>query len=302
MQEIQRYHDGLPSRLSVMVRVALAAAILGFVPATALAQTEGTFERTLQVDGPVDLDVATGSGNITIRTGGDGQVQVTGRMRPGSDWRRDSDRAAENIRALEEDPPIEQTGNTIRIGHIEDRDRREGVRISYEIVVPVATRAESHTGAGSQTIDGIAGPLEAGAGSGSLEISDIGGSVEANAGSGSVTIDGVDGDVEARTGSGSIRVHGLTGGLDARTGSGGIDAEGVPVREWSLRAGSGSLTVDVPDDTAFDLRARTNSGGIDSDHPITVQGRMDRRTLAGSVRGGGVLLDLSTGSGSIRIR
>ncbi len=287
-------------------RVVVGAAILGLIPAmlpaAAMAQTEGSFERTLQVDGPVDLDVATGSGDITIRAGGDGEVQITGRMRPSSDWRRDTEQVAETIRALEQDPPIEQTGNTIRVGHIDDRDRREGLRISYEITVPTQTRAESHTGAGSQTIAGIAGPLDAGAGSGSLELTDIGGDVEANAGSGTVTIDGVEGDVEARTGSGSIRIDGLTGGLDARTGSGSITVEGVPVREWSLRAGSGTLTVDIPDDTAFDLRARTNSGGIDSDHPITVQGRMGRRTLAGSVRGGGVLLDLSTGSGSIRIR
>ena len=39
---------------------------------------EGTFERTLAVNGPVDLSVRTGSGSIQIRTGSGQSVQVIG--------------------------------------------------------------------------------------------------------------------------------------------------------------------------------------------------------------------------------
>ena len=52
---------------------------------TAAAYAEGSFERTLQVTGPVDLDVSTGSGSIQIRTGGANQVQVTGHIKT-RDW------------------------------------------------------------------------------------------------------------------------------------------------------------------------------------------------------------------------
>ncbi|HYM12846.1 MAG TPA: hypothetical protein VEU62_19060, partial [Bryobacterales bacterium] len=59
---------------SSIVALALAALV---VPGLATA-AEGTFERTLQVSGPVDLDVSTGAGGITVRAGSAGTVRVTG--------------------------------------------------------------------------------------------------------------------------------------------------------------------------------------------------------------------------------
>jgi hypothetical protein len=37
------------------------------------------------------------------------------------------------------------------------------------------------------------------------------------------------------------------------------------------------------------------------DHPVTVQGRIDRRTLRGNIHGGGPVVSASTSSGSIDI-
>ncbi len=200
------------------------------LPAMAVGQSTATFERTLQVTGPVDLEVSTGAGQIEIRTGDAGVVEVRGRIRGRSGRRNNSDRVAENVQYLAANPPIEQVGNVIRIGRLEARERRQGISISYELVVLVATRAESHTGTGSQTIDGLAGPIDVGSGSGSLEISNIADDVDASAGSGMITVDSVQGDVDLRTGSGAIRAHRIDGVLEARTGSGNITADGTPDR------------------------------------------------------------------------
>ena len=72
--------------------------------------------------------------------------------------------------------------------------------------------------------------------------------------------------------------------------------------EWDLRASSGTITVELPKDSAFELDARTSSGKIDSSHPITVSGQVRKNTLRGTVRGGGPTLALRTSSGSIRVR
>ena len=48
---------------------------LGSLPLCASAT--GHFERTLQVSGAVDLDVTSGSGDITVHTGGSGSVYVS---------------------------------------------------------------------------------------------------------------------------------------------------------------------------------------------------------------------------------
>src|SRR5688500_8348395 len=43
-------------------------------------QARGEFQRTLTVNGPVDLSVRTGSGSIQVRTGAVDRVQIVGRI------------------------------------------------------------------------------------------------------------------------------------------------------------------------------------------------------------------------------
>jgi hypothetical protein len=321
--------------LLTLVTVALAAA-----PACAWGDTqkaEGQFERTLSVSGTVDLSVRTGSGSVTVTTGSGSEVRVLGKI----NVRRDSLRDAQAlVREIESNPPIEQSGNTIRIGHTELRNRewRRNVSISYELVVPASTRLTAGTGSGSVSVTGIAGPLDASTGSGSITLSSIGSEVAASTGSGSIKIDGANGRLKASTGSGSIRATGVAGAMDAstgsgsitleqiaagdveattgsggieitgvkgqlraRTGSGSIRADGNPTGDWKLHSSSGSIRVRLPAQAAFELVAETSSGRIDSAHPVTVVGTISPRKMRGQVRGGGFLLDVSTSSGNIHI-
>jgi hypothetical protein len=312
----------------------VAGALIAFPPIGARASAEGTFQRSLSVNGPVDIDVTTGSGSITVRTGSSDKVEINGRIKA-SGW---SDNAEERVRRLQANPPIQQSGNSIRIGHIDSADLRHNISISYELVVPAATELKAHSGSGSQTVDGIRGPLEVSAGSGSVKISNIGNTVEAETGSGSIDVDHVKGNVRARAGSGSIRasdvgggfegntgsghisleqtapgavraetgsggmeLRGVRGSLQATAGSGGISAEGEPTAGWMVHTGSGSIHLRLPNDAAFDLSARTSSGSISVNRPVTVQGTFGRKEIRGKVRGGGVPVEVQTGSGNIEI-
>lgn len=302
------------------------------------AAVEGRFERTLQVAGPVTLDVSTGSGSIVVRPGDEKTVRVLGRIRAREGLFGGRLSAEERVRRIEAAPPIEQTGNQIRIGHIEDAELRRNVSISYEVIVPQATEVQSGTGSGSQAISGIRGPVKAGTGSGTITISEIDSEVRASTGSGEIHISGIDGPVNAQTGSGSIQARGVagafvgrtgsgdvamqqvsSGNVDVETGSGEVSAEGVngavrvhtasgsirvegrPTDAWDLHAASGSITVTLPGGLSFDLDARTGSGSIDVDHPVTVAGKMRRNELRGKVGGGGVLVTLRTSSGDISV-
>jgi Toastrack DUF4097 len=299
------------------------------------AAAEGNFQRTLSVNGHVDLDVNSGSGSITVRTGPAEKVEISGHIRV-SDWFDSS--AQQKVKELENNPPVQQSGNSIHIGHISDFSLRRNVTINYDIVVPQDTELKSHAGSGSQTIDGIRGPVDCDAGSGSLKASNIGstvhvetgsgdillehikGNVRAHAGSGSIRADDVSGGFEANTGSGRINLtqsapgavraetgsggmelRGVRGSLEARAGSGGISAEGQPTGGWMIHSGSGGIKVHFPTDAAFDLKARTSSGSISVDHPVTVQGQIGRKEIRGKVRGGGVPVEVETGSGNIQI-
>src|SRR5690348_18434243 len=93
-----------------------------FTSAIVLASTpQGTFEKTLQVNGPVDLEVLTHSGDVTVRAGSSGSVVIRGKIYVGDRWfggRREDD-----VHSIEQNPPIRQEGNSI---HIRSEERRVG--------------------------------------------------------------------------------------------------------------------------------------------------------------------------------
>jgi Putative adhesin len=322
-------------------RVRVIPALLIFMMAAvaampAFAQQDGHFDRTLSVTGAVDLSVQTGSGNITVRPGDASKVEVHGVIHANHSWMGGD--VAARIHDIETNPPIQQNGNTIRIGHFDDREREHNISISYEVIVPAQTKLHSESGSGDESIDGIAGPIETTSGSGELKVSNIGGEVHARTGSGGVELNSIKGNARVSSGSGTIRAIGIAGGLNASsgsgevkleqtaagdidistgsgdveikgakgavhvsTGSGEINAQGVPTGDWKLRTGSGSVTVNFPPEAAFDLYARSSSGNIETKHEISVEGTMSQRELRGKVKGGGVRVELSTSSGSINI-
>jgi len=271
--------------MRIAIPVLIVAAVMLKAPASASAQTEATFDRTLNVSGPVSLDVSTGSGNIAIRGGPNDKVEVHGRIRANSKWLGSSRGAEDAVRTLQANPPIEQSGQVIRIGRVGDRELERNVSISYDIVVPVQTAITSRTGSGSQTLDGVKGRLAVDTGSGSLTLRDVKGELDATTGSGSISATGFDGALRAHTGSGRIRVQGEQSG------------------RWDLETGSGSIDLDLPSSASFDLSAHTGSGGIDVGYPMTVQGRVNvnRHDANGKVGSGSHVLSARTGSGHIRI-
>ena len=260
----------------------------------------GRFDRQLSVSGPVDLDVRTGSGSITVRRGGNGEVRVVGEIRAHRGFWNSSS-ADERVRRIEANPPVRQNGSFIRIGEFDDRDLPRNVSISYEITVPEETSIRSRTGSGSQRIDSINGRVESETGSGSIRIGEIGGPVLASTGSGSIEVKGADGGLTAKTGSGGIDAAGVIGGVRANTGSGSVNIAGNPTSEWTVRTGSGSIALRLPPNAGFDLDVRTGSGSINTNHPIELRGSLSKRHLQGRVRGGGPRIDASAGSGSIRL-
>ena len=309
---------------------------LALLSAHTTAAAEGSFQRTLTVNGATNLDIETGSGSIQVRAGSSDKVEIHGRIRA-TNWFGGSS-AEERVRKLEANPPIQQNGNDIRLGHVEDAELRRNISISYEVVVPADTRLRSRTGSGGQTVEGIKGPVDLQTGSGDLNFSNIGNTVRAESGSGGIEASHVNGSVRAKSGSGSIRATEVAGGFDgetgsgditltqtaagsvrAETGSGSIDlrgvrgslqgtsgsgsihAEGDPKGAWNLHTGSGSVRVHFPSDASFDLYAHTGSGGVTVNQPITVQGSLGRKEVRGKVRNGGVPVEIETGSGSIDI-
>jgi DUF4097 and DUF4098 domain-containing protein YvlB len=77
--------------------------------------------------------------------------------------------------------------------------------------------------------------------------------------------------------------------------------DGEATGGWVVHTGSGSVDLRLPQNASFDLDAETGSGSINLSHATTVQGSVGRKHVQGKVGGGGVPVEVHTGSGSIRI-
>jgi hypothetical protein len=302
------------SRLFAIALVVLFATTVVFA-----STPQGSFEKTLQVSGPVDLEVLTHSGDVTVRTGSSSVVIIRGKIFVGDRWLRGSRQS--DVNDIEQHPPIRQEGNAVHIEYLNVHD----IAVDYEITVPAETTVRTHSGSGDLIIEGTRGNVDLQTGSGDVKLArltgevrletgsgnvrahEISGAIKGGAGSGDIEIEETgSGAVDLRTGSGNITVRGIQGSFHGEAGSGDITAEGTQSGAWEIHTGSGNVNVRLPSSAAFDADISTSSGTVDVDSPIetTVQGRVQetRKNIRGKVRGGGPLLSVRTGSGDVHIQ
>jgi len=301
------------------IRLWCALVVFAISTSAAIASTpQGTFEKSFSVNGPVDLEVLTHSGDITVRTGPAGSVVVRGKIYVGDHWLFGNRHA--DVSQIEQNPPLRQEGNSIHVDYVNAHD----ISIDYEITVPADTSLHTRSGSGDQMIEGtngnadlqsgsgdvklrqITGDIQLQTGSGNVEAHEIGGRLRGSTGSGDVQVEEVgSGDIDLQTGSGNMTVRGIQGAFRGEAGSGDITAEGTQTGTWEIHTGSGNVHVRLPANAAFNADIMTSSGTLDVDAPVTmtVQGRVqeERKAIRGKVRGGGPDLIVRTGSGDIHI-
>jgi DUF4097 and DUF4098 domain-containing protein YvlB len=270
--------------------VATAAALALAIPAMA---AEATFERNLTVSGRVELSVSTGSGNIHLTRGSGNQVHIFGRVK--SNWGGSEQR----VREIAANPPIEQTGNIVRIGG--RHENLHNISIDYEIQAPENVFLEAGSGSGNITDDGIGENARISTGSGNIHATGLHGSFSVGTGSGDIYAEQTgEGDVKAQTGSGNVELKNLRGGLRGGTGSGDIKVGGTPTSPWHLETGSGNVDF-WAGGAALTLDASTGSGNIHTDREMMTQGSSDHHHVTGKLNGGGPTVRIETGSGDIRV-
>jgi len=161
-------------------------------------------------------------------------------------------------------------------------------RVDIAIHMPREGRVDLHTGDGS------------------IRLSNFKGNMDLRSGDGHQEIDAVDGALRAQSGDGRIRAAGRFDGLEISSGDGSIDARALPgstaTSNWDLHAGDGSISLELPDTFAADVDLHTSDGHISVDMPITVEGRLGQNNIHGKLNGGGKLLTIHTGDGSIRLQ
>src|SRR5437899_1115562 len=269
---------------TILSKTCLITALAAFA-LPAVAGENATFDKTFTVTAPVRIELSNGSGNVEIRGSADGSVHVHGKVSPGG-WSLFGG-GAKSVEEVAANPPLEQSGSTIRIG--KNTSWLKNVSIDYLVEVPHDTEIDAGVASGGITIDNVKGPVKAGsasgyvhvyrverdtqlnAASGSIDASGIGGwlrissasgdtravdvkgEIKVSAASGSIRIERPSERVDASTASGSIEVVGANNDVKVHAISGSIQVSGNPgaSRLWELKTISGSVQLRVPSNASF---------------------------------------------------
>jgi Putative adhesin len=300
----------------------------------ALAAESATFDRSFTVSAPVRIELSNGSGSVEIRGSSDGTVHVHGKVTPGG-WTIFGG-SGKNVEEVAANPPLEQSGSTIRIG--KNASWLKNVTIDYQLEVPHDTEIDAGVASGGITIDNVKGPVKASsasgyvhvyrverdtqvnAASGSIDVSAVGGCLRVSSASGDTRVADVKGEVKISAASGSIRIQHPSDRVDASTASGSIDVVGASndvkvhaisgsiqvsgnpgaSRLWELKTISGSVELRVPSNASFLLSAESTSGDIRTSIPVILE-EQNKHSLRAHIGNSAGRVEVHTVSGSVNV-
>ncbi|PKI17693.1 DUF4097 family beta strand repeat-containing protein [Colwellia sp. 12G3] len=158
------------------------------------------------------------------------------------------------------------------------------IRVTYKVTVPENYNLNLDTSGGS------------------IEIENLKGKVDAHTSGGSITLEDMVGDVDIKTSGGSLDLDNIIGKIDAKTSGGSITLKlpTNPTKDSSVKTSGGSITAYLAKDVAVNLSAKTSGGRVSSE--FAVNGTTKKRSIIGTINGGGPELVLKTSGGSVRIK
>jgi hypothetical protein len=261
----------------VLQRLALVIAIGVIATAPALADE---WSKSYTIGGKPDLRIETSDANIRVTTWDQNTIAakvITERYKIG-----------ENGIRVEEHQDGDLVEIVVRFPHhglVVDWGNH---RVDIVVQMPREGKINLHTGDGSIDLAGFKGEMDLDTGDGSEELNDI------------------DGKLRASTGDGHIRANGRFDELDVKTGDGHLDVRAAAgsslSNTWRLETGDGNVSLEVPGDLAADLDLHTGDGHIDLDLPVTTDGKARGGEIRGKINGGGNLITVRSGDGSIRLK
>ena len=282
---------------SILAGAAMAAAVI--LGATAAPARADEWTKTYQISGHADLHVSTDDGDVIITSADqkeiDARVVTLGfKLSPG-DVRVEEGQSGDRVTLQVKMPHFSFSiwGGRSKWVHVE-------LRVPRELDLDV------HTGDGNVTSTPISGHIRIDTGDGHITVAGLKGDIHMHSGDGHIEASNLDGALDVDTGDGHVRLDGRFDTLNVRTGDGNIEAkvmDGSKVaNSWRMHSGDGHINVWLPADFSADLDAHTGDGHITLDFPVTVSGSLSNSTIRGKLNGGGGMVSISSGDGSIHVQ
>jgi len=275
--------------------IVLAAGVLALWGAAGLRAEEIT--KTFAVSGHARVRVETDDGAVRVSTGDIKQVEV---------------RVVYSGYKLDRDLRVNMTQNGDSVEISAKTSGNWGfhwginhTNLQVEVHMPKEADLSVRTGDGSVEADSINGNMDVTTGDGHITVQGAKGNIRFHTGDGHIEARGLDGQVDASSGDGHINVEGRFDSLNIKTGDGSVSARaraGSKVQQsWTIHTGDGSVDLEIPGDLQANIDASTHEGRISLGLPITVEGTFSSSKIQGKLNGGGALVTIRTGDGSIHL-
>ena len=299
--------------------------LLVFSFALAKEKYEEKFEKTMALAKDGKVDISNISGDIVAMSWNQDQVKIEALKISKAD---SLEKAKENAAKVKIE--IAQEGNVLRIetkypkGEKPWGGESTDVSVDYKIWIPERAALKAHSISGDVTAEAIGGMSDLETISGNVRLTKAAGGAECNSISGEVVVAEVTGNIFLKSISGDIKANMIKGSVEAETVSGGVElaeiSEASSVRakalsgeviyrgrinrqgNYSFKSHSGDVELYLPADSAFDFKAETFSGGIETDFEVKVVGKVSPKEMSGAVNGGGATLKVSSFSGDIKLK
>lgn len=253
-----------------------------------MTQDANSYPRTFVADGPLDVKVEIGAGDVSLTASDTNEATVT--LRPA----RSGDGDALDLIARS---TVDLRGTSLYIEVPRTIGFRRQPEVVVEATVPDASTANIKTGSAGVQLGGEFGDVNIKTGSGYVRL-ETGANIKVGTGSGDVSLGRVD-EAWVKAGSGDIAVDAATGDLTLSTASGD-----VWIGEQGAKANVSTASGDVDVGTSSGvLVVKTASGDLNVRRAFA--GDVEAKTASGRVdvgvpEGTAVLLDCSSVSGKCR--
>ncbi len=286
---------------------AWCAVLLLAVPfAGATVQEVETIEKSFTTAGVPEIYVRNidGRTQLTAHAGNEVLVRAVKEVKR-ADSQAEAERVAQKVTVR-----IEQVGSRIEVETKYPKNfswgRGPQVYVHIEISAPERSNADVKSVDGDLTVTGLEGELQLKTVDGDLAVTDCSGEIHANSVDGDAELRGVVGNVEARTVDGDLDIEGILRGVRAKSTDGDIAirvrSDSVMDSDWSVTTSDGSIRLEIPEGFGANLDVRVSDGNIESDHPLTVEGKISNHRLQGKLYGGGHQLSIRTSDGSVELK
>ncbi len=228
---------------------------------------EERFEKTYELSGIRKVRLQNVNGPVSVDSGGEHlKVVAVKSVRRGGDTdvlRETEIRVTKEGAAIEIETILPKQGRSFPWSLF---GKSSAAEVSYQITLPPAVAVEAET---------VNGKLSASRRSGDLVLSTV---------NGAVRVEGQDGPLKVNTVNGSVEVS-FAGAM----------------RQASLETVNGSVTILCAKDSSIRCALQTTNGRIQSEFPVTIEGKWGPKEARGSINGGKESLSVETVNGDVRL-